>query len=92
MKVAVYKHIIDGDRPPIEMVMSGWIEKYGAQSVFGRPLYARELLRMVACANIERIIKDGKQAPNMAVWAKEHPEDAKIFRDVELLVNKVEPR
>ena len=50
------------------------VERFGAQSVFGRVLSAGEIQRMMTVERIVQGYKAKNASPDWAKWAEEHPE------------------
>ena len=49
------------------------VEKYGAQSVYGRTLSANEISRMEYADMMVNIFESRKNSNNWAAWVTEHP-------------------
>lgn len=60
------------------------IDRFGAQAVLGRTLYAREIYRMRVAENIVKAYQSRAESQNWAVWAKEHPALAALLQEAEL--------
>lgn len=55
------------------------VERLGAMSVFGRPLYAREIFRMTAAENVYNAKRARDNSEEWAAWAENNPEAAKLL-------------
>lgn len=85
LKVAAYLHA-EGGNLPRELALAQYIERYGAASILGRPLSAKELVTITTMENIVYAYRSEQKALNWAVWAGEHPNLAKILREVRALI------
>ena len=61
--------------------MLGYVEKFGAQAVYGRPLSAREIRGMVLAENVVRAYKERQAASDWAVWARDNPDKAEMLNE-----------
>jgi hypothetical protein len=75
---------------PIEIVLSGYIEKYGVEAVLGRKtLSANEIRRMVLADNIYLAFRsragyrNGEGKSDWVEWSERNPELAEILNAAE---------
>ena len=61
------------------------MEKFGAQSVLGRQLYAGEMNRINAAQNVYLARQSRDKSDNWAVWAEGNKQAAEILAYVETL-------
>ncbi len=76
---------------PDDIVLDGYIEKFGVQAVLGRPtLSANEIKRIVVSTNVLTAYKSRESCknpdgtPNWAKWAEANPDLANILRQAEI--------
>ena len=79
----------EGDGPmPHEIEAARLIDHFGAEAVYGRPLYVRELYRFLAAKRIEQSHDAWINAENAAVWAEQHPEEHQLLIRAALAANR----
>ena len=79
----------EGDGPmPHEIEAARLIAHFGAEAVYGRPLFVRELYRILAARRIEEGYSAWTQAENAAVWAEQNPEQHQLLVRAALLANR----
>lgn len=66
------------------------IRAYGVQAILGRVMYAREVLRCNAMANVYAIKTAAMKAENIAEWAKQNPHEAEALAQIEKLIEELE--
>jgi hypothetical protein len=76
---AAYRHADAGEPAPGELVAISYIDRFGAQAVYGRPLGAGEMRRMSLVENIVNAYRARERSDNWAAWAKEHPRDSELL-------------
>lgn len=87
MRVAAYDYAeTPGSNPiPRELVLLGYIDRFGAQAVMGRQLNVVEIRRMILVDNICRAYDSRSQAEkngeNWAAWAKRNPKYSQILEN-----------
>jgi len=55
------------------LILLGYIDRFGAQAVLGRPLSAREIRGMVLAENLVNAYKERKASSDWAEWAADNP-------------------
>ena len=69
----------EGGDPTDELKLGWAINKYGAQSVYGRTLSFQELRMLDLADNIVKIYRERAQADNWAKWAEDNPQKARLI-------------
>lgn len=60
----------NGDRPmPPEIRLAGAVERFGAQSIYGRPLGAKEIVRMETAEGVVNAFAARAHSADWANWA-----------------------
>jgi hypothetical protein len=72
---------------PSEIIAARYVDRFGAQAVYGRPLYFREMARIVAAEKVERAVNGRKHAQNVAQWVSDNLELYRILKDAEACAN-----
>jgi hypothetical protein len=92
--VAVYRHLADGGPKPDWLQASDYIDAFGAQSVFGRPLGMAEMNLLIASRNM-RVAFDSREhyrdkngAVNWAEWGGRNPDLHKLLAWAEIEAEK----
>src|SRR5690242_10841853 len=67
VKAAAYRYA-DGGPTSHETRLAQYIDRFGAQAVLGRKLYAREIYRIITAENILTAYRSSEQAANIATW------------------------
>lgn len=76
---AAYKYA-NGDGPkPNELVMSFYLNRFGAQAVLGRPMGAGEMRRIVVAENIVNAYRNRQAADDWVKWAQDYPDEAALL-------------
>lgn len=68
----VYRWCENGGRKPIELNTRDYIDRFGVQGVFGRPLYLSEIREIVIAENIESAYKARAKSGDWAKWTQEN--------------------
>jgi hemoglobin-like flavoprotein len=82
-----------GDGHSTELDTLNHIDRFGAQAVMGRPLYAQEIHFMIVAENIanayrsREVYRDSKGDPNWVEWTQKYEALANILIDAEKAVN-----
>lgn len=63
-----------GGEPPDDYKTLGYIDRFGAAAVLGRPLGLGEIRRMVATENVIKWHAERARSENWQAWAKTNPE------------------
>ena len=66
---------------PKEAAAIGYIEKFGVQGVYGRPLGYWEIQHMLIVDNIINAYRSREQSDNWADWANKHKIENKILNE-----------
>jgi len=77
----VYGYCENEAPQPEELILLGYIDRFGAQAILGRTLSAREVRAMVLAENVMRAYRTRKAAQNWVEWAKQHPEDNALLNE-----------
>lgn len=78
----------EGSSPrPEELIIAGYIDRFGAQAVLGRVLSGGELRRIAQAENIVQAYRDRQKSENWAKWAQDNPEQAAVLNEAERLAN-----
>lgn len=56
-----------------------YIDRFGAQAVFGRPLFLHEMKEIIIAENIEAAHKARTQSGDWAKWTSENPVLAELL-------------
>lgn len=80
MIAAVYEYAESGGTIPKELEQARLVSRFGVEAVFGRPLYTKEMRRMVAADNIYSAFTSRKNSKDWGKWASENPELDEILR------------
>ena len=67
--------------------MAHAVGMFGAASVFGRVLYAREAYRMAEAKKIYDAYKSREGAEDWTEWAKKNEQASEILNKVEIIIN-----
>ncbi len=86
--VEAYDHVSENAPKPYELVLLGYIDRFGAEAVMGRPvLSAGELRRMIMAENICNAFTSRKASENWAQWVRDNPVYSGILAKIEKLKN-----
>ena len=58
---------------PKELVLLGYVDRFGAQAVFGRTPGTKELKSMILAENVINAYKSRERAGDWVAWARENP-------------------
>jgi hypothetical protein len=87
----LYAESIGTDKPlpiPNDLMLLGYIDRFGVEAVMGRPiLSAGEMRRMAAQENIVTAYQSRKTSENWAEWATKNPSLVSILADVESILD-----
>lgn len=75
-------HEAEGVGHSRELTLLRLVERFGAPSVLGRPLYAREIIRMNAAENVYKAKYTSEHSDNWAEWARENKHAAELLAKV----------
>ena len=75
----VYAYADGGHPAPPELRLLREIDRFGAQAVFGRPLGAGEMRRMMIAETIVHAYRARAAAENWAAWETANPELAALL-------------
>jgi hypothetical protein len=70
---------------PGELILLGYIDRFGAQAVLGRPLSAREIRGMVLAENVVNAYREREASSNFAIWMDENEGKAILLNEAMLL-------
>jgi len=89
VKAAAYAYA-DGslETPPKDLILLGYIDRFGAQNVLGRPLSGWEVRRMMLSERVLRAYNDRQRSNKWAEWAEANPEDAQLLNEAMLIYEK----
>ena len=87
MTAAAYAHAQHDDPLPFDLVMLSYIDRFGAQSVLGRPLGFGEIQRMLHAENIIKWTIQRNKAENWATWANQNPDKNATLLQCERFIN-----
>jgi hypothetical protein len=77
---SVYAYVDSGGPAPKEILLSGYLNKYGgAINVLGRPLGIGEMRRMTTCDNLILWYRERETTVNIAEWSKSNPNQAEFL-------------
>jgi len=76
---AAYAYADGGHPAPPELRLLREIDRFGAQAVFGRPLGAGEMRRMMIAETIVNLYRARAAAENWAAWEMASPELAALL-------------
>ena len=80
----------DGGPLSTELSLSQQINRFGTYAVMGRPLYAKEINRLMMSENIVRLYQERLNSPNWAAWASENPDGSALLNYCAELVNGID--
>lgn len=69
----------EGGPPTREILLLQYIDRFGPQAVLGRPLYYREIRRLLMIENIQIAYKAQTASKDFAQWAKDNPKLAELL-------------
>lgn len=79
MIASAYEFAQSGGAIPRELILARYIDRFGAQAVFGRPIGAGEAHRIMIAEAVVRAYKNPQRAENAPAFAREHPEEAALL-------------
>ena len=62
-----------------------YIDRFGADAILGRKLYAREVRRVLMAENVVTAHRSHEQAKNGAEWARDNPDLSRILNEARKL-------
>ena len=72
----------NGDGPqPEELILLGYIDRFGAQSVLGRVLSAKEIRGMILAENVVRAYRERQSAQDWVTWARDNDAKANLLNE-----------
>lgn len=84
LEYAENEHLDNPPPQPFELVLLGYIDRFGVEAVMGRPvLSAGEIRGMMTARNIYDAFHSRKSSDDWVKWAKDHPHYAAILAEVE---------
>ncbi len=83
---AAYRYARGETDPPAEIITLGYIDRFGAQAIYGRPLGYGEMRRMIVAENVVKWHKERSVAENWAAWANENHDKAALLAECERLI------
>jgi len=83
VKAESYGYADDPAENPIpdELVMLGYVERFGAQAIYGRALSGKELRGMMLAENMVKAYRERQQASDWAKWAQDNPGKAAMLNE-----------
>lgn len=64
----------NGDGPlPNEIRIARLVERFGADSIYGRPLGAKEIINIELAEDVILLYEEKSKQANQAEWANNHP-------------------
>ena len=87
---SAYEYAQSGGRKPPELQTADFIKEYGAQAIYGRPMYASEVYRMNAARNVYDAFTSRKGSENWAQWAQDNPRGAELLLELERYMDELE--
>lgn len=80
-------HYAEGDgHKPRELYLIQLVERFGADAILGRPLYAREIYRGTIAERVYTVKKANMNSDSWAEWAKNNPKDSALLERVEIMM------
>ena len=77
---AVYGYAETGGQQPDELILLGYIDRYGVEQVLGkRQLSAKEIREMTLADNVLRAYRSRQASENWAAWAEAHPGENRLL-------------
>ena len=74
-----YRYADSGGDLPKEVLLAGYIDRFGVSAVYGRVLGAGEIRRITASENVIKAYRGRAKSDNWADWAKQNPELNRIL-------------
>ena len=65
-----------------ELTLLRLVDRFGAQAILGRMLYAKEIIRMSAAENVYKAKTANDKSENWAEWARENKHAAELLAKV----------
>lgn len=72
----------DEPLPPAELNLIRLVERFGAQTIYGRPLSAGEVIKMITVERIINAYESMHLSKNWAQWAKDNPIEFEFLMQV----------
>ena len=76
---AAWRHADEGAPAPPVYVVLGYIDRFGAQAVYGRTLGAGEMRRMVLTENVINAYRARERSENWAKWVQENRQASELL-------------
>ena len=70
---------------PEELVLLGYLDRFGVQAVMGRALGAGEIRRMTVAENIVKWYRERQASSNWASWATDNPDSSQVLLEAQKL-------
>ena len=70
----------DGSQPE-ELILLGYVDRFGAQAVLGRALSAKEIKGMVLAENVVKAYRERQAASDWATWARDNDSKANLLNE-----------
>lgn len=80
----------EGGPVSAELALLSYIDRWGAQSVLGRPMSAGEIRRMLIAERIAMAYRSRETAKNWATWAIENEEEANLLAMAQQVLSQEE--
>jgi hypothetical protein len=81
----------EGDAPATDELILGWaVDKYGAQSVYGRTLSFHEIRTLDMAANVVNAYHERMRSENWAEWAEKNHAKARLLNAAGILAQEDE--
>jgi len=77
----------DGEQPE-ELILLGYIDRFGAKAVMGRALSAREIRGMVLAENVVNAYKERQAASDWTIWTDNNKDKARLLNEAMRLCQK----
>lgn len=79
MIAAAYQYAHSGGDTPQEIRLASYIDRFGAQAVYGGQMPAKDAHRIMAAEATVRAYREMSKAENWAAWIAEHPKEARLL-------------
>ena len=60
-------------------MLLGYIDRFGAEEVFGRHMGISEMRRMAVCENVVNSYRERQNSQDWSEWATGHPDQAAVL-------------
>jgi hypothetical protein len=78
---ATYGYADGGGPMPDELILLGYIDRFGAQAVLGRALSAGEIKSMVLAENVKNAYQERQNSQDWAVWKRDNDAKANLLNE-----------